>query len=462
MRTGHTASRRRVTLKSETDVLLIYPYFHHGSSWRKFWLFPPLGLGYIAGTLQKNGIRVKILDGTFTGQRELIKKAEELRPKVVGIYCMVTMRDDALKIACALKRSKDKPFIVAGGPYPTSEPKVFIEYFDAVVVGEGETTMLELVKKYLAGDSLLSIDGLVLKGNNSKISTKKREFIDDLDRIPHPARYLFENQKYMQYWQKKFGYTCAPVITTRGCPYNCDYCARPVFGNRYRERGVVDIVEEIEEVLKQGFRRIWFSDDVFTLNRKRITSLCDEIKKRRLIFNWDCLCRVDNVDDGLLEKMYEAGCSRIFFGIESGDNGVMKIMGKSFTVQEAEKAVGKVKRARIEVGTFFMVGYPGETEETILKTIRFSSHLPSDYLSYTLPYPLPGTGLYKRLGGRLTREEWKMAGHNLLMFRGDFSQAKLRFAIYKGIVQHRLRKYGFIKLSDVFEKITDAIFKWLK
>ena len=109
-----------------------------------------------------------------------------------------------------------------------------------------------------------------------------------------------------------------------------------------------------------------------------------------------------------------------------------------------------------------MVGYPGETEETILKTIRFSSRLSSDYMSYTLPYPLPGTGLYHRLCDHLTKEEWKMAGHNLLMFRGDFSQKKLRFAIYKGMVQHRLRKYGFFGPADVFEKITDAFFEWLK
>lgn len=114
------------------------------------------------------------------------------------------------------------------------------------------------------------------------------------------------------------------------------------------------------------------------------------------------------------------------------------------------------------MGTFFIVGYPGETGETILKTLRFSSRLPADYLSYTLPYPLPGTGLYNRLADRLTKDEWKIAGHNLLMFKSDFSQMKLRFAIYKGMIEHRLRKYGIPGLASVFEGVTDSIFRIMR
>ncbi len=456
MRTCHSAIPGRVITNSKTDVVLIYPYFHREPAWRKLWLFPPLGLGYLAAMLLKNGVSVKILDGTFMRRRELIKRVEDLAPEIVGIYCMVTMREDALHIARALKNEPGKPLLVAGGPFPTSEPGIFIKDFDAVVLGEGEETMLEISKRHLAGDDLSGIPGLL----QNRGTACKREFIEDLDTIPHPPRELFTNQEYMQYWQKKFGYTCAPIITTRGCPYNCDYCARPVFGNRYRERSVLDVADEIEEVLELGYDRIRFSDDVFTLNKKRIISLCDEIERRGLAFGWDCLCRVDNVDPQIFERMHKAGCTEVFFGIESGDNRILKLMGKNFEVKEAEQAVRMAKRAGIEVGTFFMVGYPGESEETILRTIRFSSQLPSDYLSYTLPYPLPGTGLYQKLQDRLTRMEWKMAGHNLLMFRGDFSQPKLRFAIHKGMVQHSLRKYRSVRLA--FEGITDAVFRWMK
>lgn len=443
-------------------MLLIYPYFHREPGWRKLWLFPPLGLGYLAGVLRENGMKVRILDGTFMRPEELIKKAEMLSPGVVGIYCMVTMKDNALRIARALKSLPDKPYLVAGGPFPTSEPQLFLDDFDAVVLGEGERTMLELVEKYFAGGDITGIKGVALREENRVVNTSRSEYIEDIDSIPYPARDLFENQKYIKYWEKKFGYSCAPVITTRGCPYNCDYCARPVFGNRYRERSFQDVVKEIEEVLALGYTRIWFSDDVFTLNKKRIMELCDEIKKRGLVFKWDCLCRVDNVNPELFQAMHEAGCARVFFGIESGDNGILRTMKKSFTVGQAEAAVRMAKEAGIKVGTFFIVGYPGETEETILRTLRFSSRLPSDYLSYTLPYPLPGTGLYKRLADRLTKDEWKMAGHNLLMFKSDFSQVKLRFAIYKGMIEHRLKKYELAGLADVFEGITDSIFRIIR
>ncbi len=443
-------------------MLLIYPYFHREPGWRRLWLFPPLGLGYLAGVLRENGMEVRILDGTFMQPEELIKKAEMLSPGIVGIYCMVTMKDNALRIAKALKSLPDKPYLVAGGPFPTSEPKLFLDDFDAVVLGEGELTMLELIMKYFAGSDISGIKGVALKGESGEITSSGREYIEDIDSVPHPARDLFENRKYMTYWEKKFGYSCAPVITTRGCPYDCDYCARPVFGNRYRERIYQDVVNEIEEVLALGYTRIWFSDDVFTLNKKRIMGLCDEIKKRGLVFKWDCLCRVDNVNHELFQAMHEAGCARVFFGIESGDNGILRTMKKSFTVGQAEAAVRMAKEAGLEVGTFFIVGYPGESGETILKTLRFSSRLPADYLSYTLPYPLPGTGLYNRLAGRLTKDEWKIAGHNLLMFKSDFSQVKLRFAIYKGMIEHRLWKYGLPGLASVFEGVTDSIFRIMR
>jgi anaerobic magnesium-protoporphyrin IX monomethyl ester cyclase len=218
----------------------------------------------------------------------------------------------------------------------------------------------------------------------------------------------------------------------------------------------------LSQFLVNQYSRIWFSDDVFTLNKERIMELCDEIKKRGIVFRWDCLCRVDNIDFELFKNMREAGCAKVLFGIVSGDNGVLGMLNKRFTVADAQNAVSMAKKVGIEAGTFFIVGYPGETEETILRTLRFSTRLPSDYLSYTLPYPLPGTGLYKRLENRLTRDEWKMAGHNLLMFRGDFSQVKLRFAIYKGMVQHRLRKSGYVRLADGFEAVTDGVFRMLR
>jgi anaerobic magnesium-protoporphyrin IX monomethyl ester cyclase len=437
------------------DVVLIYPYFHREGWWRKLWLFPPLGLGYLAATLRQEGISVALLDGTFTTPEALVEKARSLRPRIIGIYAMVTLREDALRLARSLKGGS---LLVAGGPFPTSQPESFLPPFDLVVLGEGEETFQEVAKRYLEGEEIQGIAGTVTREERNPT----RPYIEDLDRIPFPARDLHENDRYQAYWKRTFGHRCAPLLTTRGCPYRCDFCARPVFGNRYRERSAGNVVSEIEEVLRLGYDRIWFSDDVFTLNEGRVLEICDRIRDRRLHFSWECLCRVDRVSEEMLGKMKGAGCDRVFFGIESGDDEVLKRMEKRITVAQAERAVRLAKEAGLRVGTFFMVGYPGETNETILRTLRFSSSLPTDYLSYTLPYPLPGTPLYQRLERRLTRDEWKMAGHNLLMFEGDFSQRKLRFAIYKGTIQHRLRRHGLPLAARLFEKATDPIFVRLR
>ena len=173
-------------MNSRTDVLLIYPYFHREPGYRKLWLFPPTGLGYLAGVMQKNGIKIRILDGTFMKSDELIRQAKMLSPGIVGIYCMVTMRDEARGIARDLNTLPNKPFLVAGGPLPTSEPGMFLEEFDAIVLGEGEKTMLELVQGYLAGDDLSVIKGIALIKNGKIESTSRREYIDNIDSIPHP------------------------------------------------------------------------------------------------------------------------------------------------------------------------------------------------------------------------------------------------------------------------------------
>ncbi|MBI4344877.1 MAG: B12-binding domain-containing radical SAM protein [Euryarchaeota archaeon] len=443
---------------SMVDVALVYPYFHREGWWRRLWLFPPLGLGYLAAVLREAGHTVAVLDGTFSSFDVLAERLEELRPRVIGVYCMVTMKDAALALA---ERFKGDALLVAGGPFPTSAPQVFLGPFDVVVRREGEATFLELVERHLKGEDLHGIDGIAHKKDGEIIQNRDRDYIGDMDSLPFPARDLFENQRYKEYWSDKFGYRCTPVMGSRGCPYNCEYCARPVFGRHYRERSPRNVVDEIEEVLKLGYERVWFSDDVFTLKRDRTMALCDEIMARGLEFDWDCLCRVDSVDGELFARMRAAGCRRVFFGIESGDEGVLRTMRKRFTPEDAKRAVRLAKAAGIEVGTWFILGYPGETNETMLRTLRFSAHLPSDYLSYTMPYPLPGTDLYEKVQGTMVRDEWKMAGHNILMFKGEFREAKLKFGIYKGVIQHRLRKRGFHLAADLFEVLTDPLFRIL-
>jgi anaerobic magnesium-protoporphyrin IX monomethyl ester cyclase len=288
-----------------------------------------------------------------------------------------------------------------------------------------------------------------------------------LDSIPFPSRELFDNEAYKDYYKKHFGYTTTSIMTSRGCPFNCDFCSRPVFGNQFRTRSAMNIVDEMEQVQTLSYDRVWFADDCFTLNRKRLISICDEIIERRIKIGWECLSRVDTIDKEVASKMKEAGCIRVYFGIESGNDQVLRLMQKQIITQQAKQGVTTAKQAGIQVGAFFIIGYPNETNQTILDTVKFASSLPLDYLSFTLPYPIPGTQLYERVRDKMTVNDWEepknlhLIKHKLL-YQSDFSEAKLKFAILKATTQFTLRKHlstrSYKLLITPFERLTDFIF----
>ncbi|NWF87549.1 radical SAM protein [Candidatus Bathyarchaeota archaeon] len=452
-----------------TKVTLVYPYFRPFNDDSVF-RFPPLGLGYIASSLRKHGVSVTLVDCTFLTKKEALKKIQLSNPEIIGIYSMFSMKQQSIALA---KLRKNCEILIAGGPLPTLTPKDFLREFDVVVIGEGEETIVELVDAIEKNLDLSTIKGIVYreKGGGDVGITPSRAVIRDLDGVSFPSRDLFDNQSYKNYYSKKFGYTITSMITSRGCPFNCDFCSRSVFGNEFRTRSAVNIVDEIETVLALGYDRIWFADDCFTLNRKRLIEICDEIINRRLRVGWECLSRVDTIDRDVANKMREAGCVRVFFGIESGNNSVLAVMNKQTTVERARKAVFIAKKAGIQVGAFFILGYPSESDKTVLDTVRFASSLPLDYLSFTLPYPIPGTPLYERVKGEIALGDWnepknlRFIRHELL-FRGGFSEGKLKFAIGKAMVQFYLRKYlgnrGYRLVGIPFERLTNLTFELIR
>lgn len=450
-----------------TTVTLIYPYFHRSND-NSIFRFPPLGLGYVASCLKKAGIAVELVDCTFLKQDEALKRVRRSRPRIIGMQVMFSMKEKALELASLLK--KDCELLVAGGPLPTSDPEEFLHSFDVVVVGEGEQTMLELVRAVQNGTGLVNVKGIAFKEKDKVEVTPSRDFIKDLDGIAFPSREFFNHEAYMRYFKEKFGYTETSVITSRGCPFSCDFCSRPVFGNSFRSRSAANIVDEVEVVHKLGYERVWFADDCFTLDRKRLPKICDELARRRANVSWECLSRVDTVDGPIAQKMKTAGCVRVFFGIESGNDLVLRIMKKQVTTKQAEKAVRIFKKAGIQVGAFFILGYPGENSETVLDTVKFASSLPLDYLSFTFPYPIPGTPLFDRVKSSMVSQEWKepqnihLIEHKLL-FCSSLSEAKLKFAIFKGMTQFYMRKYMGNRLYGLigrpYEIATDAVYRAL-
>ena len=456
-----------------TSVLLIYPFFKPSRD-RSVFRFPPLGVGYIAASLQEAGHEVHLLDCTFLTRSGAMSIAMKKGAEVIGIYCMVTMLEDCLWFASHLRGNCK--LMVAGGPLPTCDPIPFLEHFDIVVRGEGEQTMKELLRATIDGSDLGSIPGIVYrnkafshqKGGEEISYTTDRPFEKHLDRIPFPARELLPNEHYIRYGRKKYGYSITTVMSTRGCPHHCEFCSNVVFGGSYRERSPKNVVDEVEEALGLGYDRISFADDVFTLNRRRVLGVCEEIRFRGLQFRWECLGRVDTMDYSTALEMKKAGCTRIYFGIESGNDQILKLMNKKITTEQARSAVEAAHRAGLEVGAFFILFYPGETDETVLSTLRFATALPLDYLGLSMPYPLPGTALYDRVKDQITRE-WRsgesLFGSHVLTYDSDFSEAKMWFGIIKGHAQFRMkRRLG--KLAPLFlrlfEKPTDALLRLMR
>lgn len=454
-----------------TSILLIYPFFKPRRD-RSVFRFPPLGICYIAASLQKAGHDVHLIDCTFLDRKEALKEALAIKAEVIGVYCMVTMLEDSLRFANHL-RGHCK-LLIAGGPLPTCDPESFLDHFDVAVRGEGEQTIQELLGAYESGNELDHVAGIAfrtkvdLPAKGNIVFNAERAFKKDLDQFPFPARELLPNESYIRYGKKKYGYSITTVMSTRGCPYRCEFCSNVVFGGTYRERSPKNVVDEIEAVLALGYDRISFADDVFTMKKERVIGVCREIKQRGLHFKWECLGRVDALDDHTALEMKEAGCTRIFFGIESGDEQMLKLMNKKITPDEARKAVNIAHRTGLQVGAFFILCYPGDTDETVLKTLRFATSLPLDYLGLSMPYPLPGTDLYKRTKDRISRG-WRPDdspfGSHVLIFDADFSATKMWFAILKGHVQFEIKKrMGTLApiLLALFEKPTDAIFRLLR
>jgi anaerobic magnesium-protoporphyrin IX monomethyl ester cyclase len=453
-------------------VVLLYPFFHPAND-NSIFRLPPLGIGYVAAALQNRGFEVELVDCTFMKPDQAIQKVKHANPQIVGFYSMFSMKKTTLELASTLRAQlpKDCLFVV-GGPLPSWAPQGFLCVFDVVAVGEGEETMCELATAVAGGQELGGVRGIVYKNGELLVDTGAREFVKDLDSLRFPSRGLFDNEAYKKYYKDNFGYTTTSMITSRGCPFSCDFCSRPIFGADMRTRSVGNIVDEVEEIAALGYERVWFADDCFTLNRTHLLDVCRELARRNLGVGWECLSRVDTMDSEVAAAMKHAGCIRVFFGIESGNDSVLQIMNKHIFSVQAKRAVYAANAAGLKTGAFFILGYPGESDKTVLDTIRFASSLPLDYLSFTMPYPIPGTPLFERVkGDGVSLEDWeepknyRLIRHKLLHQSG-FSEGKLKFAIAKAQAQFYGRRYlgknGYKILGQPLERLTDYAFERLR
>ncbi len=361
---------------------------------------PPLGIAYMAGVLQENHIDVEILDASAEDmdfkdvEKELLKR----KPDLVALTALTPTIGSALETAQVVKETLPDSIVVMGGYHPTFN---FIETLedenvDIVIRGEGEYIMLNLVQALENQSSLHDVKGIVFEDKNSKeiVVNPEAPLIQDLDELPFPALNLLPMKKYRLLDMDTHMTT---MITTRGCPMQCSFCSSAAMhGKKIRERSVENIVDEIE-YLKTNYDidTIAFMDDTFTLKKRKVMAICDEILKRNIEIMWGCTSRVDTLDEKLLKKMKEAGCITIFIGVESADQQQLDNMCKNTTIAKIENAFKIAHKLKIRTIASVALGMPGDTKEIMNKTVKFVHKLKPNYAIYSLATPYPGTRFYK-------------------------------------------------------------------
>ena len=360
-------------------------------------LYPPLGLAYIAAYAEKQGHEVKIIDSEAENYsfRDINKIALEFQPDLIGIQTYLTTLNKAYNIAENLKRILDTK-IVLGGPQATLEPKKAIsnKNIDFVIYGEGEKTLTDLMVS-LKNKNFSKILGLVYKNKNKIKINPPQPLIKDLDEIPLPARHLFPMEKYHSSANLR-GKKTLNIMTSRGCPYRCAYCAGSlIFGKNHRFHSAERVIEEMK-LLKEKYNAdsIQFFDETFTVNRKRVIELCNKMIEAKLDLEWSCFTRVNLVDKELLKKMKQAGCYLIFYGLESGVQRLLDLIQKDITLEQSEKAMKMTHELGIETWVSFILNLPSATKEEEEQTINFAIKVNPTFVQFPIATPYPGTKLY--------------------------------------------------------------------
>ncbi len=419
-----------------TDLMLVNPLFLHEDPVEQRLMTPyfPLGLLYLAAAARDAGYSVSIFDAMFQeGDAAFVAALEREQPKIVGFGVLATVRAAALRLADLAHQHGAT--VIVGGADPTGRPESYLRHrsngshpVDLVVIGEGEQTLLELLPWLLnreRTDSLpQELPGLAfLDDDDEFVSTASRKHCADLESLALPARELLDLEAYRQAWQKRHGIFSLSLIATRGCPYGCTWCQKSVFGRSFRPRSPESVAEEMR-LIKEQYRpdQLRIVDDVMGIDREWVRAWHAAVLERDAVVPFECLSRVDLMDEEIVHLLQEAGCSRIAFGAESGSQKVLDAMNKGTSVEQIRRTAELCRRHGIETYFYIMVGYPGEEWADIRKTVELLKQTLPDQFSSTIAYPLPGTEFYEEVKHRLLdAPDWDYTAENRLLFRRDYS-----------------------------------------
>ena len=360
----------------------------------------PTNLAILASYVRENGHDVSILDLDVKGGsiEDMVRRILEGKPGVVGFTCLTPRFPFILELARECKKLNKDVIIVLGGPHVNCKRKEHLfeeEVVDYVIEGEAEEAFKEFLDAVAAGKNPGDIANVVSYRDGNLRENPVRPFIKDLDALPLPAWDLLELEYYTDpefYKGHHIG-----IMSARGCPFNCNFCAsKAVWGRKARFRSPENIIKEIElAVNKYNVNEFMFYDDTFTLKPKRVFQLCDEIEKRNLDIRFYAQVRVDTIDVKLAARLKCVGCFAVAIGVESGNEDILKNLGKNLTKKQIREGCAALKAADMPFLASFIIGHPGDTHETIQETFDFANELDADQAKFLIATPYPGTKLYE-------------------------------------------------------------------
>ena len=421
------------------DVLLTHSYhlYYDRKQVRKMQPYPPLGTLYAAALLRSSGISVAVFDTMLSDpDTEFEDVLRRVKPRIVVVFednfnflskmCLTRMREVAFRILEASSRA-GATVLVNGSDASDRTLDYLQQGFRCVLLGEAEWTLLEAVSHLLRGQEseLDHVGGLAYlhKQSGELVRTPARTLMRDLDLLPFPARDLSDIDRYRSAWKTAHGYFSLNIVASRGCPYRCNWCAKPIYGDSFSVRSAATVAAEMQQLKCEfGADHLWFADDIFGLRPKWVRELANEVEKRKAALPFKMQSRVDLMTPDNVSALRRAGCAEVWMGAESGSQKILNAMDKGTRVEQIAKARENLKREGIRACYFLQFGYPGETWHDIRSTIRLVSDTRPDDIGVSVSYPLPGTKFFEHVQAQLgEKTNWSDSEDLSIMFQGAYT-----------------------------------------
>jgi len=446
-------------------ILFTHSYFYRfdQKQWDTKQPYPPLGTIYAASVMREAGYNVALFDTALIDSPEkIIPVIEREKPDYLVIYddgfnyltkmCLTNMREAAFKMAEIANQKGIK--VIASSSDAADHFEKYIEHgVDFTIIGEGEITLKELITSIEKGENdFKKIDGLAFKENAEVIRTSPRQIVKELDSFPMPAWDLVDISSYKKIWMENHGYFSLNIATTRGCPFKCNWCAKPIYGNRYNSRSPLKVAEEIEFLINSfNIHHFWMCDDIFGLKPGWVQEFRDVVKAKGLKFKYKIQSRVDLLlQEDTIAALADSGAETVWVGAESGSQKVLDAMDKGTTVNQIYEATRLLKKNRIRPAFFLQFGYLGEEKNDIEKTISMVLDLMPEEIGISVSYPLPGTKFYEKVKEQLKEKtNWTDSDELALMYKGTFSPSYYK-KLHRYVHKVYRRKQSLVNLKNVF------------